>query len=200
MKITEPMTMVTDYLIAIEASIFAILLFQNGRVQWGVAYFALLAIGSMLGGTTHGFKPYFSPKMESKIWKGTLVTLGLTSYALVIAITQKLFNSGLFSVSSVFLLGLVWYFIRVKNRGIFLDAILYYGVSMVYIFGLTLFSYIGDPSSGKGYIITSLVILGVATAVQVKKVAFHKHFNHNDLFHVISMVAFWFLYEGMATL
>ena len=39
-----------------------------------------------------------------------------------------------------------------------------------------------------------LVILG--SLIQMSKIKFHKHFNNNDLFHLIELVALYFLYKG----
>jgi hypothetical protein len=40
----------------------------------------------------------------------------------------------------------------------------------------------------------------VAGLVQARRVGLHRHFNHNDLFHVIQMVGLYLYYRGGALL
>jgi hypothetical protein len=78
--ISEPMTLATDYLLALAAAIMGVRVLraaggQDARRWWGVAFIAL-ALGAALGGTHHGFR------LEA-LWKPTVLVLGVASAAMV---------------------------------------------------------------------------------------------------------------------
>jgi hypothetical protein len=49
---------------------------------------------------------------------------------------------------------------------------------------------------GMGWLIVGVLVSLVAGVVQAKKLALHRHFNHNDLYHVIQMSALYAFYRG----
>jgi hypothetical protein len=53
---------------------------------------------------------------------------------------------------------------------------------------------------GSGYFLLGLIITLVGAVVQQSGFTIHKHFNHNDLYHVIQMVGIWYIYKGGMTL
>ena len=82
--ISEPMTLATDYLLALAAAVIAASVLrtaggQDARRWWGVAFIAL-ALGAALGGTHHGFR------LEA-LWKPTVLVLGVN--AVVNAIERR---------------------------------------------------------------------------------------------------------------
>ena len=46
------------------------------------------------------------------------------------------------------------------------------------------------------WIVGGILLSFVGAAIQQSGVSLHQHFNHNDLFHVVQMVAFYLLYRG----
>lgn len=84
--IVEPVTAVTDYVIALECLLFAWLLLQFGWSErlWAAA-FGSVAIAALLGGTYHGFAASFSEIGRYFIWQGTLVALAVASFLMVAA-------------------------------------------------------------------------------------------------------------------
>ena len=80
MTITEPATMITDYLLAIAGTIFAIQTFRlrhlhRATILWFLA-FAFGAAAALLGGTYHGFKLSFSPDTAKALWDTTMILIG----------------------------------------------------------------------------------------------------------------------------
>jgi hypothetical protein len=41
-----------------------------------------------------------------------------------------------------------------------------------------------------------MVVSFLAAGVQMSGMTLHRHFNHNDLYHVIQMAGFYLLYRG----
>lgn len=195
------MTMVTDYLIALEALLLMYFLKESvlgGAKEWIMGYFALLAIGAFLGGTSHGFKEYATPRTEGLIWKGSLIIIGLTSFCLVSGLTLLFIQNTAPIIMAIFGVGLAGYIWRVKVNGEFIDAIAYYGVATMTSIGITIYAAV--MGSNTTYILLGFVSLIVGTVIQVKKIGLHKHFNHNDIFHIFTMVAIYFIFEGLRIL
>src|SRR5688500_19676948 len=69
------MTVATDYLLAIAATIFGIRLWRRGARLWSIAFF-FTAAASLLGGTYHGLA--YEP-----LWRPTVYAIGLASLFLL---------------------------------------------------------------------------------------------------------------------
>ena len=50
------------------------------------------------------------------------------------------------------------------------------------------------------WLVAGVLISTFGGLVQSRRVAIHRHFNHNDLFHVIQMVALYLFFRGGALL
>jgi hypothetical protein len=44
--------------------------------------------------------------------------------------------------------------------------------------------------------VSGILVSFVASLIQQSGFALHQHFNHNDIFHVIQLLALWLLYRG----
>jgi hypothetical protein len=47
-----------------------------------------------------------------------------------------------------------------------------------------------------GWILAGVAVSVIAALVQASGLALHRHFNHNDLYHVIQIAAMALLYKG----
>lgn len=89
MRITEPMTLLTDYLIAVEAAMFALLIWRKSPLPlplhlWATAFLGV-AIAAFLGGTCHGFTDYLDKATLKLLWQTMLGSLGVASSFMVTA-------------------------------------------------------------------------------------------------------------------
>jgi len=79
MTITEPMTMITDYLLALACAIFAVQTLRSGNSHQAIPlWFMAFMTGSLaaiLGGTFHGFKVQLAARGKG-IWEFTLILIG----------------------------------------------------------------------------------------------------------------------------
>lgn len=50
--------------------------------------------------------------------------------------------------------------------------------------------------AGVSWLRKGILVSAIGIALMVAKVSFHKHFNHNDIYHVIQMVGLWCFYRG----
>ena len=89
MMITEPITLITDYLLSASSATFAILTFRlrsshRAMPLWILA-FTCAAIAALSGGTFHGFKEYFSPPAGKSLWDTAMIFIGGTAAFLIAA-------------------------------------------------------------------------------------------------------------------
>ncbi len=89
MVVTEPMTMLTDYALALVSLSFSFLLFRSGQRAaravrlwaWG---FLILAAAALAGGSFHGWAFYLDAGTRRTLWNLTMLLIGASS-ALMIA-------------------------------------------------------------------------------------------------------------------
>jgi hypothetical protein len=98
MKITEPMTMATDYLLAAFCLVFAVLTLRTRSLHpamliW-VEMFVVAAVAAILGGTHHGFKTNMNAGLAKGLWEFTLITIGASAAFMIAAATASGIRSG----------------------------------------------------------------------------------------------------------
>src|ERR1044071_3139161 len=82
---TEVAVTLTDYALALESAIFAVLLQRRrrGRLGWWLSlFFASVSAGAACGGTVHGFFLDQGNRGSAILWPATLLALGLASVCL----------------------------------------------------------------------------------------------------------------------
>lgn len=82
MTISEPTTMITDYLLALACAIFAVLTLRSGASHhavwvWFMA-FVTGSIAALLGGTFHGFRSQLGARGKG-VWEFTLILIGASA-------------------------------------------------------------------------------------------------------------------------
>jgi hypothetical protein len=82
MHVTEPVTMLTDYALAVASLVFALLTrriigSRNRVCAWfWCAAFVACAVAAAAGGTYHGFTEYLDPGMRRMLWNLTVYAMG----------------------------------------------------------------------------------------------------------------------------
>ncbi len=203
MQISEPTTLITDYLLGALNLYLAARLWKTGKSKnsqsiklWSGAFLAS-AIAAVVGGTSHGFAFYLSDFADSIIWKTTIYSIGLASFFMLAGtITATLTNplkKWLLMLTGIkFLLFALW----MMTHSAFKYVIYDYGPAMVGVMLLLIYAYLRKKEKGAPYIITGILISFFAAGIQQAGLTIHKYFNHNDLYHVIQMGAMIFLYKG----
>jgi hypothetical protein len=182
MTIHEPMTLATDYLLTIAAAVFAMRLWRTNR-QWALA-FLFTAAGSFFGGTYHGFGPVVGVLTAAVLWKLTVFSIGLASFFLVLGSGRALLL--------VALVKLIVYMSWMTVHSDFVWVVIDYGIALLIVGVVQLVR--RGPSTP--WVIGSIVVSVLAALVQMSRLTLHQHFNHNDLYHLIQLVALWLLYHG----
>ena len=193
--ISEPMTLATDYLLAAAAAVMAMLVLrttgeQDSRRGWGVAFIAL-ALGAALGGTYHGLR-------IGALWKPTVLVLGVASAGMVagsaVATTRGMGRLALLALAAA-KLALYWTWVWRDDRYIWVVADT--GSAFALVALLHLF---GWRRPGSRWIVAGVAVSIGAAAVQASGLDLHRHFNHNDLYHLVQLVALLVYYRGVRRL
>jgi hypothetical protein len=89
MKITEPATMITDYMLTLACAVFAILTLRLQTSHravpiWFLAFFTG-SIAALLGGTFHGFKLHLSAGRANGLGDFTMILIGASAAFMIAA-------------------------------------------------------------------------------------------------------------------
>lgn len=202
MNIAEPDVTLTDYGLALECILFAVLLYRlrvhPGPVRtWFIVFFSALAAAALAGGTAHGFVYDETAVAHQVIWNLTLIAIG------VVALSAWMIGS-LFEVAhraanpvrwfgTALFIGYCVVVLFVRNT--FTVAIVYYLPAVIFL--LIAFAH-GYLKRRKQYLLTGLIGLFltlVAAGVQQSGIALHLvYFNHDALYHLIQAVAVLMLF------
>ena len=201
--ITEPTTLATDYALGALCAALAWRLHAAARVTnqravglWAFA-FAATAFGSFAGGTYHGFSTVLPAAVAAAIWTLTTIVVGfaaclLLSAALVAAVRPGARRWLLFGVWAQFAVYAVW----MLWHDAFVNVIVEYGAAML----MTLVLQIATPGLRRApstrWIVAGVGVTILAAAVQQSGFDLHRNLNHNDLQHLVQMVAVSLLYKG----
>jgi hypothetical protein len=186
MTIHEPMTLATDYLLAASALLFAAGLWRVSRL-WSLA-FVCTALASLAGGSFHGFAPMLDPAFAAALWKITLLAVGCASFFLLTGTSRTL---AVFAA-----IKLVVYASWMITHDDFVWVIADYGSTLLIVGAVFMTRWLRQRHPATPWVLGSIVISVIAALVQQSGLALHRHFNHNDLYHLIQIVALWLLFRG----
>lgn len=203
MRITEPMTMVTDYLMGALAFVLAMRLLADAAAgqQWSgrlwAAAFVMTAVAAFIGGTYHGFIEWMPGLTGRALWKATLVATGIGSACLLAAaVTAAVAGPLRHALLGLVLVKLVVYLWTIATKDAFVLVIADYGTALVAVLLAAWFIRPTGLTPAAWWLTAGVAVAVVAGVIQWAHVAPHVHFNHNDLFHVVQMASLYLLYRG----
>jgi hypothetical protein len=180
---SEPTTVITDYLLGAVATWVSVLLLKNPQRSqrfWALA-FAALAAGAFLGGTWHGF-------MHSELlWKAAVLSVGVASFGMVAGSAVATMKSSILPILAA--IKLAAYIGWMLFHDEFIYAVLDTGIALLAVAALHLWKWNGRILAGVG-------LSAIAGLVQASGFTLHEHFNHNDLYHLIQIAGVVVLYQG----
>ena len=192
---SEPMTLATDYLLALVTGAAGVLTLrlagrQSSRRCWAVAFLAL-ALGAALGGTYHGFG------IEA-LWRPTTMSVGVAAAAMLagsaFATTSGRLRTVLLGLA-VAKLALFWAQLWRDDRFIWVVADTGIAFALVGVLHAVRWREPGSPP-----IVAGVALSVAAGLVQASGLDPHPYFNHNDLYHLIQAVAIVAYYRGVRSL
>ena len=201
--ITEPTTVATNVVLAGVAFVLAARLgyatAANGSASGSLMAIALLvtAVSAAFGAAAHGIDPLVDRAQRERCWRAALYTIGFVGAALIASVAfftaRGAFRTAILVVAALKLLA---YLVRVVRRPEFRVAAADYGGALAVLLGAALYAMARWHAPGMGWLIAGVGVSLVAGLVQARHIAIHRHFNHNDLYHLIQIVALYLVFRG----
>ncbi|HUQ83801.1 MAG TPA: hypothetical protein VM076_21805 [Gemmatimonadaceae bacterium] len=201
--ITEPMTVATNIVLAVLAFGFSARLGYYASAEGAKAAGAMAgglmgtAFAAVLGAVAHGIDPRVDAALRQRMWRGALHAMGLIGVGSVMAVA---FFAARGPVRTAILLfaaaKLVWYTVSVVRRPEFRVAGADYGGALAILLAGAVYAWARWREPGAPWLVAAVIVSLVAGVVQARRIGFHRHFNHNDVFHVIQIAALYLFYRG----
>ena len=154
------------------------------------------AFAAVLGGASHAVGEQ-SPALRRKLWKGTTLATGVTSASMFASTayactSQPLKGRLLLGILAKLLAYCAW----MASHDRFLYVIIDYASAMAGIIAFNGPEARRSGASHSRFILGGVFVSIAAALVQIRKVTLHRHFNHNDLYHLIQIGACYLFYRG----
>jgi general stress protein CsbA len=205
--VTEPMTVATNAILAVLAFAFAARLAYGSAAErssatgWLAAAMAFTGIAALIGALAHGTDPARDAALRERFWRGALYTTGLISAASVASVAFfAARGSARTALLAVGAMKLVVFVLQVRRQPEFRIVAADYGAALAIVLVGAAYEMVQRRAPGMAWLIAGVLVSLVAGIVQARRLAFHRHFNHNDLYHAIQMVALYAFYRGGALL
>ena len=201
--ITEPMTVLTNVILAGVAFILGVRLSYGAAAasiaSAGAIGFGLLstAFAAALGAAAHGLDPRVDRVQRDRCWIAALYATGFVGAASVASVAYFATSGGVrTAILIVAALKLVIYLVSVARKPEFRVAAADYGGALAVLLAGAAYAYIRWRAPGAPWLIGGVLVSAAAGLVQGRRVMLHRQFNHNDLYHVIQIVALFLFYRG----
>lgn len=205
--ITEPMTVATNAMLAVLAFVFAVRLACRSAATGSAAGACLAAamvatgLAALIGALAHGTDPDSDEALRARFWRGALYTTGLVGAATVASVAFFATRGSMRTAILVFAgIKLVVFILRVTRHPEFRVAAADYGGALAIVLVGGAYEMYRRRGPGMAWLIVGVLVSLAAGIVQARRLALHRHFNHNDLYHVIQMAALYAFYRGGALL
>jgi hypothetical protein len=199
----EPATFLTDVALAALSIGCAAALGRRARasgsdaVGWFAATLTAVGVAALAGAVAHGLGPEMPPRAADALWRATLYAGGLMGFCLIASsAAAALRGSARSAVCVAALVELIVFAAVVSAEPEFRWLIVDYGVAIAATAALHLLRLRRGDRPGAFWILAGLGVSVAAALAQRSGFALHRHFNHNDLYHVVQMLGTWLLYRG----
>jgi hypothetical protein len=189
---------ITDYLLALEAFAFAVLIARastgTALQRWFVIFFAATAAASLVGGTVHGF---FDNSVV--LWRLVLISLGVVAAAAWAIGARLLFSDRIaqFVVAAAWLEFAGYSLMVVFVSDKFLFAIANYLPATLFLIVAFFVRYQSTAGTPLAQGLAGLLLTLVAAGVQQARIAVHPtYFNHNALYHFLQAIALFLIFRA----
>ena len=203
MTISEPSTFFTDMLLSGVSLSFALGLTRasirarrRSIALWAAATLAGGA-AALLGGIYHGLGPELGASTASILWKGTVWLAGAASLtsllgSLTAVVARRLRGPLIGVVWAKFAVYAVWMTGHDEFRYVVYDQML----AMAAILILHVCDLLARNDRASRFIVMGVFASVAGAVAQRSGFDLHRHFNHNDLFHVVQIGANYLFYRG----
>lgn len=208
--IAEPVTTITDLILAVECFLLGHLLFWSDSrhfIRSWALVLLFLGFAALFGAVAHGAAPYMENLPWLLItWPATIFAIVSASVFLHVAWVEEFFPQFkkilfvLVGIVSVFFFLHVFGYLTILNPSGFLSftvAIYSYAPAILIHLVLNFQRYLKARRLSYSLVCFGILLTVLGTLIQMFKIAPHEHFNHNDLYHVIQMLSIFVIYKGL---
>jgi hypothetical protein len=203
MAFSEPTTMLTDYGLTGLCGLLSWRLWRVWRAMsqisvgcWA-AGLACLGVASLAGGTVHGFSEILSQAALQRLWMVTIFAIGVASFCLLVGTLTACcpfpIRRWLILIPVIQLIGYVLWMLTHRD---FRSVIYDYTFTLLSVLALQLHAALTRMEKSAFWLIGGVVVSAAASAIQASGISLHRHFNHNDFYHVIQMGGIYLFYRG----
>jgi hypothetical protein len=196
----EPMTVLTDVLLAAAAVFAGVRIYGVSEAPVHLYFslsFFLIALGTLAGATIHAIRHTSLVRWVPQLWRITGIAVGTSVMAMLAATFYIILPADYADTLRWTVLGLtmiyagyIWRDYRFRN------VMIFYSIFMAFILGAMALNYVSTGSPGAKLIVVGILISFGAAGVQRSGFKLARHFNHNDIYHVIQLVGLYFFYKG----
>ncbi|HEX6923998.1 MAG TPA: hypothetical protein VF167_01105 [Longimicrobiaceae bacterium] len=201
---SEQITMLTDLLLSLVAGALAVRVLarlESGADGWFAAWslaFGFTSAAALMGGLFHGLRYRASPEASRRLWRLTLVLTAGVGFSLMVVAAQV----GISPLTHTLLLGagvvkfavVLW---RLRGSWSFGLVAADSGISLVVLGLVACWGLRAGVLGGEGWwIVGGVTISLLGAAVQQTRVWHGRPFDHNDLFHLVQIVASILFFRG----
>jgi hypothetical protein len=203
LRIAEPGTVITDWLLAALTARLAWTLFRevyrlkDRAVNLWLGAFWAVAASAFLGGIWHGFSAQIDPSLAAALWPATMLLASAGSLLFLLA-TLHVYTSGrvLDILSGVAVIKFVLFTLLVAINDNFRIVVYDSALAMLVLVVLSTWGAWVRQEPSAPWVLVGVLVSMLAALFQQGRVSIHAHFNHNDLYHVIQMGAMYLLFRG----
>jgi len=200
LKLLEPTTTLTDYVLAVECLILGGLLLRNAGGQKSILFWAtaflLIGIAAAAGGTFHGFREQLG-SLSAPLWKLVVYSIGLSALlmacATILATLRPPLQFLLIGLMAAkFVIFVYWASSHSQYKYVAYDGLISMGLIII-LQSIALASY---HSISAKWILAGTAISIFAAGIQISGLKLHRNLNNNDLYHIVQMCAMYIWYRG----
>jgi hypothetical protein len=196
----EPMTVLTDVLLAAAAVFGGVKIYCVSAApvhRYFALSFFLIALGALAGATIHAIRHTSLISWVPLLWRITGIAVGTSVTAMLAATFYHILPADYADLLRWTVLGLsIIYAAYIWRDYRFRNVIVFYSIFMAFILGAMALSYVSTGSPGAKLIVVGILISFGAAAIQRSGFKLTRHFNHNDIYHVIQLIGLYFFYKG----
>jgi hypothetical protein len=202
--VTEPDVTLTDYGLALECAVFALLVYRKATAQpqlrtWFALFFASIGVAALAGGTVHGFFLESRTTGYRVLWPTAMIALGgaaLSTWAIGARIQFSSRVARLITLGAI-LVYVVYCALVLFVTQSFALAVGHYLPGVCFLVVVCSLAYQRSRARPVGLALFGLLLTLAASGLQQARLGFHPvYFNHNALYHVLEAVALYLIFCG----
>lgn len=197
--LVEPLTMATDYALAIANACFGFWLLRLRGLPakyWSFGFLAL-SLAALAGGSYHGLQATLNAGFIATLWQITEIAIGIGSLCLLLAVTELYASQPwLAALRGLACAKFLVYMICIAGSDEYVFAIYDSGATLAVSITLAAIALRRWHHPAAGWLLAGYGVSILAALVQASGLRPPGPFNHNDYYHLIQLLAMTLLFRA----